>query len=176
MDTTIVSALIAALVALIGSTISFIANRRVLRTEIKKVEMELARRFTEKLYEKRLAAYPLAFEITDDLREKKLRRESTTQQYLEQILQSLLEWHRKNGLILSPETILAYKNMRDAIDLVITSSAIPLSQESLLTIRDSKVKFRTCMRKDLNLLYAEEKDDYLPKTTIKTKIQNNESN
>ena len=49
MDTSLIAALIAAIVTLIGSTVSFIANRRAVRIEVLKLEIELARRLTEKL-------------------------------------------------------------------------------------------------------------------------------
>ncbi len=57
MDT-IIAAAIAAFVAIIGAIISFIANRWSVRIELHKLEIELDRRLTERLYDKRLETYP----------------------------------------------------------------------------------------------------------------------
>ncbi|MDY6966024.1 MAG: hypothetical protein SVM80_08680 [Halobacteriota archaeon] len=64
----ILSAIIAALVSLSVAIISYFANRRKLRSDREALEIQLKRNFTEKLYDKRLEIYPLAFEITDSLR------------------------------------------------------------------------------------------------------------
>ena len=42
MDASLIAAFIAAVVTLIGSIVSFVANRRAVRTEILKLEIELA--------------------------------------------------------------------------------------------------------------------------------------
>jgi hypothetical protein len=157
MDASLIAALIAAAVALTGSVISFFANRRAVRTEILKLEIELARRLTEKLYDKRLDVYPIAFEITDDLRGKYLFRSNTSnsREALKEIKNRLVEWHRKNGLILSEETIEAYKHLRWNLENVVESSD-ELTEEKLKPVWEGKISFRRAMRKDLNLLYAEE--------------------
>ena len=157
MDASLIAALIAAAVTLTGSIISFVANRRAVRTEILKLEIELARRLTEKLYDKRLDVYPVAFEITDDLRGKYLFRSnvSKSRESLEEIKINLVEWHKKNGLILSEETIEAYKHLRWNLENVIESTD-NLTEERLKPIWEGKMAFRRAMRKDLNLLYVEE--------------------
>ena len=158
MNVGLVSAIIAAVVALIGAILSFMANRRALRADLEKVEMELARKFTEKLYDQRLATYPIAFEITDDLRGKKLFRAEITREYLQQALERLIDWHRKNGLILSQDTVVGYKQLRNALETVIVREGA-LTEELLVPIQKGKVYFRACMRKDLNLLYSEERQE-----------------
>src|ERR1051325_2911205 len=102
MDT-IIAATIAAVVTIIGAIISFIANRWSVRTELRKVELELDRKLTEKLYDKRLEIYPSAFEITDGLLGEYLFAPATTKEYLKNIQDRLMEWHRKNGLVLSDD-------------------------------------------------------------------------
>jgi hypothetical protein len=156
MDT-ITTAFISALVAIIGAIISFMTNRRAVRAELRKVEIELTRRLTEKLYDRRLDAYPLAFEITDNLRGEHLFTLEVTREYLEDTRQRLLDWHKKNGILLSDETIETYKKLRRAIAKV-TQTDVSLSDETLRPIWQAKNDFRTSMRKDLNLLYVEEKN------------------
>ena len=149
------AALIAAIVAIIGAVISFIANRWATRAEILKVEIELARRLTEKLYDTRLDIYPIAFEITDGLRGKHVFNPDTKHEYLEDIWQCLLEWHKRNGLFLSDETIKSYIALRRGLEDIIESKK-ELTETNLQPIWKAKNNFRTSMRKDLNLLYVEE--------------------
>jgi hypothetical protein len=160
MDTSLIAALIAATVALVGSIISFTANRRALRTQITKLEIELARRLTEKLYDRRLEVYPIAFEITDALRGKYLFRSkvSNSRKALREVQTQLLDWHKKNGLILSGGAIHAYINLRGLLENIIESEC-DLTEETLNPIWEAKVAFRRAMRKDLNLLYVEEQQD-----------------
>ena len=154
---TLLAAITSAIVALVGAVISFVANRRTVRTELRKVEIELKRRLTEKLYDKRLDAYPPAFEITDGLRGEHLFASSITRQYLEDIRKRLLEWNKKHGLVLSDESIATYVALRRAIAKVTKTQEV-LSEEILRPIWVAKNDFRSSMRRDLNLLYVEERE------------------
>jgi hypothetical protein len=109
------------------------------------------------LYDKRLDVYPIAFEITDDLRGKYLFRSNTSNfgETLKEIRNRLVEWHRKNGLILSEETIEAYKHLRWNLENV-SESNDELTEERLKPIWEGKISFRRAMRNDINLLYSEE--------------------
>ncbi|MBN2287382.1 MAG: hypothetical protein JXI43_13105 [Tissierellales bacterium] len=109
------------------------------------------------MYDKRLETYPFAFEITDGLIGEYLFKPTVTREYLEDIRQRLMEWHRKKGIVLSDETIAAYAKLRRALGAVTRTDA-PISKETLLPIWDAKNDFRTSMRKDLNLLYIEERN------------------
>jgi len=154
MDT-VIAAIIAAVVTIIGAVISFFTNRWSVRTELRKVELELNRKLTEKLYDKRLETYPLAFEITDSLLGEHLFSSMVTRKYLTDIHDQLMEWHRKKGIVLSDESITRFQQLRKALTKV-TKSDEPLSEELLRPIWNAKNEFRTSMRKDLHLLYNEE--------------------
>jgi len=63
----IVAGLVAGIVSLIVAVLSFYATVRTVRAERQKLERELTRRLTERLYDLRLKHYPRAFEITEGL-------------------------------------------------------------------------------------------------------------
>ena len=151
----IVSSLIAAVVALIGAIISFVTNRRAVQAELKAVEIELTRKLTEKLYDKRLEVYPLAWEITGDLLREDLSEPVISKEYLEEKRQHLIAWHRKNGLLISEEAVGAYYELRNALTEA-TQTDSELFEKSLKLVWQSKNYFRSKLRKDLHLLYIEE--------------------
>jgi hypothetical protein len=68
MGPNVVSALIAAGVSLIVSLGIFWSTRYKAASEKERQERELERKLTERLYEKRIEAYPKAFGITQGLR------------------------------------------------------------------------------------------------------------
>ena len=68
----ILSAAIAAIVSLFNALISALANRRAIQAERERLERQLQRDMTTKLYDVRLEAYPKAIEITEGLRRSSL--------------------------------------------------------------------------------------------------------
>lgn len=154
MDT-VLAAVISAVVALIGAIISYFANQRAIRVEMKRVEIELKRRLTEKLYDKRLEAYPCAFEITENLRGEYLFSGDISEDYLSETRQRLIEWNRVNGIFLSDETIKSYMALRSSLSMPKKDAS---TEEYIKSIWLSKNAFRSALRKDLNLLYLEERE------------------
>lgn len=110
--------------------ISHFANRHALRSEREALERQLQRRFTEKLYDKRLRSYPLAFEITDALRGEWLFSPNLDVRNLLETRDKLLEWNRKRGFVMSDESIQAFYDLRDRLDLDI-EMATPLSKTNV---------------------------------------------
>jgi hypothetical protein len=153
---TIIAATIAAIVTIIGATISFFTNRRSVRTELQKVEIELNRKLTEKLYDKRLEMYPPAFEITDALLGEYLFSPKVSRDYLQSIYEQLMNWH-KRVIVLSDESLTAFQQLRVSLRTVIKSDET-LSEENLHPIWLAKNDFRIALRRDLRLLYNEEQD------------------
>ena len=151
---TIIAATIAAIVAIIGAIISYFTNRKSVRTELQKVEIELNRKLTEKLYDKRLEMYPPAFEITDGLLGEYLFSSKISRDYLQTIYEQLMDWHKK-VIVLSDESLTAFQLLRTSLLTVIKSDEA-LSEENLRPIWLAKNGFRTALRKDLRLLYNEE--------------------
>jgi hypothetical protein len=155
---TIIAAIIAAIVTIIGAVISFYTNRWSVRSELRKVELELNRKLTEKLYDKRLDTYPIAFEITDGLLGEHLFSSATTKEYLQNIYDQLMEWHRTKGIVLSDESITRFQQLRKALAKIIKADEA-LSEDALRPLWFAKNEFRASMRKDLHLLYNEEQED-----------------
>jgi len=155
VDTVVFSALISAIVSLIVALISFYTNRRSMRQERELLELQLQRKFTEKLYDKRLDAYPLAFEITDLLSGEHIFSLQMNIQELLTIRERLLEWRRKHGFIMSDEAISAFYELRDSLSL---NPDETLSNKKRKSIFRAKNKFRRALRNDVNLLYFEERE------------------
>ena len=95
LNEVILTGIVAAVVSIPTAYIGYLANQRAIVVEREKFERGQQRVLTEKLYDRRLAAYPDALRITEPLRkshlwnkEKPLRKEC-----LQQILVELDNWH-----------------------------------------------------------------------------------
>jgi hypothetical protein len=112
----VVSALIAAIVSLVGGYITYLATSRTLLNQRRMQEREMTRRLTERLYELRLESYPGAFEITDKLRGDFIFSPKLEKEYLQGVLNELYDWHRmKAGFVLSNESTKAWYAMRGSL-------------------------------------------------------------
>lgn len=153
LDNTLITTIIAHFISISGIVISFYISRRTLINESKRLERQLQRQFTEKLYEKRLQSYPLAFEITEDITGEYLYSTNISKDVLLDTRKSLLEWNRKNGLILSQKSVQSFYNLKKILKI---ENDIILTKETLDLIFEAKNQFRSALREDLNLLYIEE--------------------
>ena len=114
----ILSAVVAAVVSLIVAVISSYNNRNALRAERDKLERELQRKLTEKLYDQRLEVYPEALEITDGLRPSRLlkRCETLTEEYFQEIVARLDKWQNtKAGFLLSENSFAKLNELRSIL-------------------------------------------------------------
>lgn len=156
LNATIVSASIAGLVSVTVGTLSFFANRRATSAGSLERERQMQRRLTERLYELRLAAYPLAFEITGPLAREELFQNAETAGLVARTGDGLREWNRTLGaLVMSKPTLKAYYEIREAL-AVVPSEAAGYDVAQLDRIWEAKNGFRRAMRRDLKLLYEEE--------------------
>jgi hypothetical protein len=150
------TALIAAFVSLLASLATYVAAMRSLKHQSKMQDRELGRRFTEKLYELRLASYPKAFFITDQLRSEYVFGEILSPDFLRKVLEDLLEWNKSSaGFLLSADSLKAYYAIRKML------SAVPehtdkYSSTQRKSIWNCKNLFRAALKRDLDLLYVEE--------------------
>jgi hypothetical protein len=182
LEDALLSAFIALLVAIIPAIITYLASQRVLNAERdkftkqfaeesekfdrqfaqerEKFERQLQRPLTEKLYDKRISAYPQALQITEALRRSRLWQEGQviTKEYLNRVEADLDEWESTKAAFLMSDSALA------ALDVVRRSlRAKPdvdgkYSDVQLKEIWDAKNKFRTALRNDIFLLYGEERE------------------
>ncbi|UBF28491.1 hypothetical protein K9N68_11795 [Kovacikia minuta CCNUW1] len=156
--TGILSALIAAVVSLVVALISYISNRNALKSQREKLDRELQRSMTTKLYDKRLEIYPEAIQITEGLRKSRMeiQGKDISEAYFREIVVKLDEWHNtKAFLLLSEDSVQAFYALRR-----VTREKPELegkySKEHLERIWHAKNAFRYALRSDIQLLYREE--------------------
>jgi len=169
----IYSALIAAAVSLSVALISFIANRKSLTAEREKFERQLRRGLTEKLYESRMKCYPKAMEITEGLRNSKMKEQgkNLNEKYFKNILGKIDLWHCTEAAFLLSST--AMNRFYDIRALLRTKPDQNgrYSEKHLRDINEAKNSFRSALRKDIKLLFEEEiKDWEVPKPLSKRSI------
>ncbi len=152
----VLTALIAAAVSLIASLATYNATLRTLLNQRRMQERELERRFTEKLYELRLAAYPKAFAITDQLRGEHVFSGALLPELLHKVREELLEWNRAEaGFLMSQDALKAFYAIRDALARD-PEDGVHYSRSQRKGIWTCKNRFRGLLKADLNLLYQEE--------------------
>lgn len=155
MDTTITSALIAALVSSMVALIAYAQARRELKQEREILERQLQRNLTEKLYELRLASYPKAFELTDSLRSELLFSGQLQAKDITSTRNDLIAWANQNSFYMSEQAIQAYYYLRRSLKL---KDINKLSKAEAGKIFEAKKRFRGILRADINLLYIEEQE------------------
>lgn len=154
----ILSASIAAAVSLLVALISFVANRNALQAEYRKLERELQREMTAKLYDARLEVYPEAIAITDGLRRSQLaaQDDAVFEDYFRAILFKLDQWHSKKAfLLLSRNAVYTFYHLRKLLREPPELEG-RYSPEQLDRIRRAKGEFRLALRSDIQILYREE--------------------
>ncbi len=101
MSTELVSALVAAGITLIGSLITFAVNKAIVRSEREKLERELQRGMTAKLYELRTQIYPEAIKLTEGLRKSRMtEKDKISEKYFQNILTPLNQWFSEKAFLL----------------------------------------------------------------------------
>ena len=157
MNTEILSALIASFVSIAIASISFMANRYSTRFQQKKLEINLQRRLTEKLYDKRMEKYPKGFDITDMLRNDLLWGKRPSEKYMLEVRKKIINWFKSgSGFYLSKNALKAYYSLRDILNKK-PKNGNQYNKDEISKIWNAKNKFRSVLRKDVNLLYAEER-------------------
>ena len=157
MSDGITAALVAGVVSLAVSLVASVVAHRREGAERARLERELQRRLTEKLIDLRLASYPAAFEITDGLVGEAVFADGFTARTARAVREGLASWNRaRAAFVMSEGTIRAYRALRDAL-AVPGDEARPLTEEERRKIWESKNSFRGSLRRDVNLLYEEEK-------------------
>jgi hypothetical protein len=154
----ILSAVVAAVVSLIVAVISSYNNRNALRVEREKLERELQRKLTEKLYDQRLEAYPEALEITDGLRPSRLLKccEPLTEEYFQEIVTRLDKWQNtKAGFLLSDNSFAKLNELR-AILREQPQGNGSYSSNQIERFLAARKSFRAALRTDMHLLFREE--------------------
>jgi hypothetical protein len=157
MNAPVFTAIISAAVSLAVTLITVFVGRSTIKGEREKLERELHRSVTAKLYGIRLDSYPRTMEITEGLRFSRLTvlGESLTEEYLNKVLRKLDTWHatkasfiasrHSNGRVYELRSILREKPEEDGKN--------PAGQ--IERIRQAKSQFRGALWKDMQLLFKE---------------------
>jgi hypothetical protein len=156
-DPVVVSAIIASSISLLIALIVYVTSVYTVKKEGARLERELQRKFTEKLYDKRLDAYPEAFVITDQTSGENLFRAQVTCHDLLMVRSRLVQWYRDKGFVMSDTSIMAFYDLRKALDTDMIEGSVP-DQQKLKDIFAAKNHFRASLRQDVNLLYSEERE------------------
>lgn len=161
LNDAVLTAGIAAVVSLLGALISHSASRRALAAEREKLERQLQRGLTEKLYNLRLGCYPEAMHITEQLRKSRLRDQlgGVTSEYTAGVLQALDAWHSKSAaFLLSAGALESLYEVRRALRDA-PAEENKYSEAQIQRMWQAKNRLRQSLRSDIILLYGEEPRD-----------------
>lgn len=152
----LIPALIAGITSLIVCIVAFFQFLKAQKNEQERFDKKLSRDLTSKLYDLRLAHYPKAFEITDEIYKEKggvLAPNKVKDASLE-----LINW--KKGvvnLIISAEARDVYFQLRDVL-MKQPAEGSKFSDSQVENIINLTRIFRKQLRRDLGFMYREEKD------------------
>jgi hypothetical protein len=154
----LLTAVISATVSLTVTLITVLVTRSSIRAEREKLERELQRSMTAKLYDLRLEVYPQAITITEALRRSHMaaQGENLGEAYFGDVLARLDDWHAtKAGFIMSHRSLEQLYALRRILHEKPETDG-RYTQEHIERIAVAKGDFRISLRKDIQLLYEEE--------------------
>ena len=154
----LLTAAISAVVSLTVTLITVLVGRSSIRAEREKLERELQRTMTAKLYDLRLEVYPQAITITEALRRSHMtaQGENLGEAYLGDVLSRLDDWHAtRAGFIMSHHSLEQLYALRRVLREKPESDG-RYTQEHIERIAVAKGHFRISLRQDIQLLYEEE--------------------
>lgn len=161
MEIAVITAIISAVVSLTVTLITVFASRNTIKAEREKLERELQRSMTVKLYDVRIEAYPQAMQITEGLRKSRLgeNEKGLPEEYFKDILSQLDAWHAtKAAFIISRNSLYQLYALRKALREKPESNG-KYSSEQINRVWDAKGKFRSALRADIQLLFKEEETE-----------------
>lgn len=153
----LVSGGVATIVSIVVGGLTYEATVRGQRAERIRLERELQRTMTAKLYDRRMAAYPKAWTITEALRRSRMADDGVRSdpQYFHDVLSQLDDWAATDGaMILSSESVQALYELRQLLRLPMPSGGH--DDDHLNELRRSKGQLRRELRRDVELLFTEE--------------------
>jgi hypothetical protein len=158
MPYTIITALIAGSISLIVSVITYVTTKRQMALEREKLERQLKRKFTERLYDLRLQHYAKAFEITENLGKGELTATAGLQSQHIAIRDQLKNW--KSGevnLIISDKALEEFYELLRALKKNPEKGTV-YSNTQIDNLWRARNKLRGALRFDLGLLFQEDRE------------------
>lgn len=157
MSDKVIAALIAALVSLAVAVFSYLSNKRTMESKSREIDKQLARQFTEKLYELRLEHYGRAFEITERLEQRKAPDFIVSPEVVRDVLGELMDWRAGQvALIMSSDTLQSFRELREAIGKR-PGHGTRYSEEQAAKMLRFVADFRRAMRRDIGFMFDEER-------------------
>ena len=154
----VITAVISAVVSLTVTLITVFVSKSNIRAEREKLERELQRSMTLRLYNIRLDAYPHAMEITEKIRRSRMKElgGKVNEKYFKDVLTELDAWHAtKAGFIISRRSLGQLYALRRALRQKPESGG-KYSAEQIESVAVAKGKFRASLWKDMQFLFSEE--------------------
>ena len=158
MDTAVLTTIVSAVVSLTVTLITVFVSKSSIKAERDKLQRELQRSMTARLYDARLESYPRAMEVTEGLRQSRLaeQRDRLSQAYFRTILDELDQWHAtKAAFIISRGSLEQLWDLREQLRQKPGADG-RYSSEQLQKIVDAKGKFRRSLWSDMQLLFKED--------------------
>jgi len=153
-----VAAGVSGVVSLLIGVITVVVSRATIRAEREKLERELQRTMTARLYDVRLEVYPEAITVTEALRRSQMaaQGENLGEAYFKEVLARLDAWHAtRAGFIMSLRSLDQLYTLRKALRQEPELEG-RYSEEQVERIAVAKGDFRMALRRDIQLLYEEE--------------------
>jgi hypothetical protein len=154
----VITAVISAVVSLTVTLITVFVSRSNIRAEREKLERELQRSMTSRLYDVRLETYPQAVEITEKLRRSRMREQGDklNEQFFKDVLAQIDAWHAtKAGFILSRRSLEQLYSLRKVLWQKPENDG-KYTPEQIERIAVAKGEFRAALWNDIQFLFAEE--------------------
>ena len=158
MEIALLTAIISAIVSLTITLITVFASRSTIKAEREKLERELQRSLTTKLYDVRIEVYPQAMQMTEKLRRSNLAKqgENLTEDYFKEVLSQLDAWHAtKAAFIISRNSLYKLYALRKTLREKPESNG-HYSSEQIDRVWKAKGEFRSALRTDIQLLFKED--------------------
>jgi hypothetical protein len=156
MTPEILSALIAACVALVVGMLTFIAAFSAVKGQIRSTMLDLAERYRKAIFDKRIDVYAKVWQITAALSSRRLRLyEATEPEEIISVLKQVDKWYNETvgGLLISEESRKCFFQLREMIDEL--SSNPEKRQELYSKVWRRKMNFRVSLRSDLLILESQ---------------------
>jgi len=158
MDPKVQTALIAGVVSLIVSVITYFATRQRIQAERDNLADQLRRGFTEKLYALRLDIYIEAFDITQDLGKKGGRTDKEIIAIIDNAAEKLSDWrNHRAALVLSEKALDAYYSLTKRLKRN-PGDGTAYTEQQITNIWNARNSFRGALRNDIGLIYVEDRD------------------
>lgn len=146
-------ALIAGGISLVASLVGVVVSLRQVKVSERKIKEEIQHKYLHKLYDKRIELYPEAFKISSKIKKKKKPDGINPPQEIKMILSDLDFWAEgEAGLFLSPKTIRAYWDLRDALSKN-PGGGENYQEQQINNIWQARVNFRSALRRDIGVMH-----------------------